>query len=104
MRLFELGVRGNMLFALQDLYKDVCFQVKVGNKLSSHVVLTVSGVKQGCPLSPLLFGLFIEQLYSFLRHRCPDIGVLVVAEDKLSEVLFADTAALMAWRGIAKFV
>jgi hypothetical protein len=96
-RLFELGIRGNMLCILQNIYKNTCFQVKVNCKISSEYVVTVSGVKQGCPLSPLLFGLFIEQLHIFLRERCPDIGVLIVSEEKLGEVLYADDTTLMTW-------
>jgi hypothetical protein len=44
-RLQRLGIDGHILFA--------CLQVKVNGKLSDRFVITVTGVKQGCPISPL---------------------------------------------------
>ena len=56
-RVYQLGVRGHMLHAIQDLYRDVKFQVKVNGKISEGYIVTVSGVRQGCPVSPVLFGI-----------------------------------------------
>ena len=77
-RLSRLGIRGKFLIALKDLYSDVRFRVRVNCKTSRGYVVTISGVRQGCPLSPVLFGLFIEQLHEFLRLKCPSIAVLVI--------------------------
>ena len=33
------------------------------------------GVRQGCPLSPMLVGLFFDDLYSQLQSDCPSAGV-----------------------------
>ena len=94
-RLQTLGIKGHMLHAIQALYQDTKFRVRINGKTSQGFVVTVSGVKQGCPLSPVLFGLFIEQLCSFLEARCPDIKVLVLDEHKLRDILYADDVALM---------
>jgi hypothetical protein len=55
-RLRELGIHGNFLNAITDLYGKTSFQVKVNGQLSKGFVVTVSGVRQGFPLSPILFG------------------------------------------------
>jgi hypothetical protein len=96
-RLEQLGINGRMLNIIKELYKDTRFQVKVNSKISKGFVVTLSGVRQGCPLSPLLFGVFIEQLHHFLQKRCADIKVIIVDEEGLWELLFADDIALLAY-------
>jgi len=97
-RLSSLGIGGNMLLALQKIYEGTKFQIKIGGKISSGSVVTVTGVKQGCPLSPILFGLFIEELHQFLRDECPDIRVVVVDEEEIKDLMYADDVSMMATR------
>jgi hypothetical protein len=54
-RLRELGIHGNFLNDIMDLYRKTSFQVKVNGKVSEGFVMTVSGVRQRCPLSPIPF-------------------------------------------------
>ncbi|KAF2367208.1 Reverse transcriptase domain [Trinorchestia longiramus] len=59
---------------------------RLGNLVTGHL-RSVWGVRQGCTLSPLLFGLYTEQLAVRLRMR--GFG-LKVGEEKLSCLLYAD--------------
>lgn len=79
-----------------DLYAHTAMQVKVNGKTSAGYIMTVSGVKQGCPISPLLFGLFIEQLHETLSEDCSNIGVCIIEEQILRDILYADDVALLA--------
>ncbi len=96
-RLRELGIHGNFLNAIMDLYRKTSFQVKVNGKVSEGFVVTVSGVRQGCPLSPILFGLFIEQFQAKLKSECPNIGVFIFNGDHLKDITFADDIILMTY-------
>ena len=63
-----IGVPAQFVRAVQSMYHDVSCMVNIGGALgpqfSSHV-----GVKQGCPLSPTLFGIFIDRFYFMAIHR-----------------------------------
>jgi hypothetical protein len=52
-------------------------------------------VKQGDPLSPLLFGLFIDRIENFLNHKCPGMGVDLCGK-LLQVLLYADDLVLLA--------
>ena len=49
----DYGVEGKLLAAVQSLYEDS------GRKEVIHVR---KGVRQGCPLSPWLFNIFIDRI------------------------------------------
>jgi hypothetical protein len=53
------------------------------------------GVKQGDPLSPLLFGLFIDMIEGFLAEKFPQIGVKL-RDIILQVLLYADDLVILA--------
>jgi hypothetical protein len=53
------------------------------------------GVKQGDPLSPLLYGLFIDRLEKWLAERLPQCGVQL-GEQLVRLLLYADDLMLFA--------
>ena len=58
-KLERLGVHARMLRAIQALYADVPMLVR-GAPEGSVPFQSRLGLKQGCPLSPLLFGLYVD--------------------------------------------
>jgi hypothetical protein len=82
-----------MLDSLQEMYQDVKLRVRVGGKLGVEFE-SKRGVKQGDPLSPLLFGLLIDRLEGAMEHLLPEAGVRVGAR-RLLQLLFADDLALL---------
>ena len=57
------------------------------------------GVKQGCPASPLLFGLYFDRLVEFLRVELAgraDIDLVTISALTLFVALYADDLALIA--------
>eukprot|EP00775_Hariotina_reticulata_P000499 gene499-biopygen1079 len=93
-RLAAIGVSGNMLHAILQMYWHAPMQPKLRNQVASPFDST-RGVKQGDPLSPLLFGLFIDQLEHWLAVHVPAAGVQL-GPTLLQLLLYADDLALVA--------
>ena len=59
--LAALGVPTDMQWGIYALYESVLGKVQSSKGLSEAVANTIK-VKQGCPLSPTLFGLYIDEV------------------------------------------
>jgi hypothetical protein len=88
------GLHGPALSAVQAMYESVRMQVRMRGKLGPAFESGV-GVKQGCPLSPLLFGILVDRLEPFLEQRCPGGGARL-ATQLVRALLYADDIVLMA--------
>jgi hypothetical protein len=90
------GIGGNMLQAITAMYADVPVCVKSAEGLSG-CFQSMLGVKQGCPLSPLLFGIFLDDWETHLQSV---VGATAdqpcLAGRKVPPLLFADDMFLIA--------
>ena len=89
-----LGLHGCILNTLVAMYAHVRSTVRMNGKYSEYFE-SLLGVKQGDPLSPLLFGLLIDRFQEYVEHRSPGMGIrmgilLVVV------LFFADDLAIVA--------
>ena len=66
-RLWAIGVRGKMWRVIRDMYSSVESCVMVGQARTDWFRLH-SGLRQGCPLSPTLFNVFIDGLARELKR------------------------------------
>ena len=92
--LASLGIDGPMLLILVQMYWRVRVRPRRGQELGAPFESTC-GVRQGDPLSPLLFGLFIDRLEGFLAAEVPGSGV-ELGGHLLRLLLYADDLALLA--------
>jgi hypothetical protein len=76
------------------MYSDICLRVRLGGQQGDTLPST-RGVKQGDPLSPLLFGLFIDRLESCLTACALTLGVRVTGR-LLHAILYANDIVLLA--------
>jgi len=53
------------------------------------------GVKQGCPLSPTLFGIYIDELEAFLHDHIQDTNGCLLHQVLISILLFVDDVVLL---------
>lgn len=73
------------------MYTHATTVITVGGKSTKQIKIN-AGVKQGCPLSPLLFNLIIDELLEKLRRL--NIGIKV-GDDLLYCMAFADDLVLL---------
>jgi hypothetical protein len=91
----QMGIHGNYMNTLRNMYKEVRMRVRIGNRISSAFLAEV-GVKQGDNLSPLLFGIFIDQLEMFFSERCGEEEGIIIADNICRVILYADDLAIMS--------
>lgn len=101
-KLQRYGVDGPTLRFVEALYKQSAVVVRQADGSMSERIYLQRGVRQGCPLSPTLFKVFINDICRYVKTRChQDVGVFVPgwpASDKLVGALFADDLVLFADR------
>ena len=90
-----IGVGGRFLACLRSMYsQDQACVSHPTEGLSSTFPCTI-GVKQGCPLSPLLFGLYIDALEPRIAALANDEGP-DLAGSAVKLLLYADDLVLMS--------
>ena len=64
----DYGVKGKLLAAVQSLYEEGRARVRVAGKESCPFQVR-KGVRQGCPLSPWLFNIFMDRIGTEARKK-----------------------------------
>ena len=93
-KLIRSGIRGNFFSLLQDMYvtKGIQSCVKSNNMLSDHFTCSV-GVRQGDPLSPNLFKIFVNDISQYIDVSSKPLELNGMSVNYL---LYADDIVLLA--------
>ena len=94
-RLDSLGVRGPFLMALRGYYTNSQECVQTTDGLSSGFA-SHRGVKQGCPISPTLFGIFIDALEEHIIDHMGQELTIRIRNSLVPVLLYADDLILLA--------
>ena len=86
------GIPEQVIETIQQMYRKATTKLTVGGKSTRKIEIN-SGVKQGCPLSPLLFNLIIDELIEKLKRT--NIGIELGGE-KICCMAFADDLVLIS--------
>ena len=94
-RMEELQVPLEYMHAVARLYEQVICQIRMGGSLSDTLSSDI-GVKQGCPLSPTLFGLCIDRLEHMVHEHAHKEGItnVLIGNAVLLLLLYADDVVL----------
>lgn len=84
----KMGVPPYLLNAIADIYLDTQYC------LEGEHFTTCKGLRQGCPLSPLLFALYTSDMETVLKKW--QSGGVVVKKQKIVMLAYADDVAIMA--------
>jgi len=93
--LAEMGIVGRFMQCLQSMYSQDSIRVMHPTKRLSTWFSCGIGVKQGCPLSPLLFGLYLDGLEKHLDALDGD-SLPQLADIIVKLLLYADDLTLMS--------
>ena len=88
------GVPLKYVNILRALYAHTSGRVRVYGELSASFP-TVSGVRQGCPISPFLFNFVLDALMEACIEAVPEPGVHVLPGEKVLDLDYADDIVLM---------
>ena len=92
-RLSKMGVGHKFLSNLKALYTNVEYIIKSKSSLSKPIPSNL-GLKQGCPLSPLLFNLYIDDISEYIENMTdPDVSL---QGQMISHFLYADDLVLLS--------
>ena len=94
-RLSEVGISDMLFTAIRRLYEKVIGRFNTSEGFSIPIQSTI-GMKQGCSLSPTLFGLYIDKLEDFLGNSSQPGDRCYLHEVLISILLFADDVVLLA--------
>ena len=89
--LIDIGLDGKDLRVIRNLYWDQEAAIRLGGKLSEWKAIK-RGVRQGCVLSPCLFGLYSE----IILRSIGDIKGIVVGGRNVNNIRYADDTVLLA--------
>ena len=86
------GIGPAFIHWVRQIYSNATTRIKVNGFLSENILLR-HGVRQGCPLSPLLYVLIIEILALQFRKN-PDIVAFTAGGEKIFSMHYADDAII----------
>ena len=91
-RLKSLGINGIFLRNIASMYMKTEYSIKLN---SGHLndIHSNLGLKQGCPLSPMLFNLYIDDIDNVFDDLCCPIEI---QNEKINNFLYADDLVIVS--------
>lgn len=94
-KLYSKGISAKLIRILQNIYNNASMQVKVMNKLSSLIPISL-GLLQGEILSPLLFSLFIDDIWDYF-HNSEIRGLNIDGYNEIAVLGYADDLVILGY-------
>ena len=91
-RLSKLGISGIFLNNIKALYKKTEYLVSYKNGYLNPINSNC-GIKQGCPLSPMLFNIYVDDISETFDQSCDPV---CLTDIYLNHILYADDLVLLS--------
>ena len=91
-KLQSLGINGIFLRNIISIYRTTEYSIKLKSG-NTRGIKSNLGLKQGCPLSPILFNLYIDDIKEIFDDTCEPI---TIQDTKLNHFLYADDLVILS--------
>ena len=91
-RLKSVGINGFFLRNILAMYQKTEYSVKLKNGYTRAINSNL-GLKQGCPLSPMLFNLYIDDIENVFDDNCDPISI---QSQRINHFLYADDLVILS--------
>ena len=88
------GINGNVLNLIKDIYGKTQCAIKRNNEITDFFKYS-KGVRQGCPLSPVLFNLYINGIFDLINDNSTS-DVYLKENNKVNGLMYADDLVLIS--------
>ena len=92
-KILENGISDNILNLIKDIYNKTKCAVKVGDHRTNFFNFT-KGVRQGCPLSAILFNVYVNDIFEILNN-CNENDIILEGM-KVNALMYADDLIILS--------
>ena len=87
-------LQGKLLDLIMGMYKKTKCAVKMGGSCTEFFAVT-RGVRQGCPLSPILFNLYVNDIFTIMNQN-NEFEIFLNKEVPINALMYADDLILLS--------
>ena len=73
-KLLKCGICGPIYYIIKSMYSATSYRVKIGDHISPSF-FAASGVKQGCPMRPILSNIYQNDLHEIFGENCDPVHI-----------------------------
>ena len=92
-KLNKVGISEDYLGLLKNIYVKTMCAVKSGNSITDFFKFT-KGVRQGCPLSPILFNIYVNDIFDRI-NKSTHTAVIIYKNTIANALMYADALILI---------
>ncbi len=93
-KLKENNFSGKLLDLIMDIYKKTKCAVKINGSITEYFTYN-KGVRQGCPLSPILFNIYVNDIFRIMNENI-ESNIFLKENESINVLMYADDLILLS--------